>query len=60
MIPESNRAYWEQKLRGNVARDRRVCEELRQRDFVVVIVWECETKNIERLEQALRKQIGSR
>ena len=38
--PATNRAYWDQKLIGNLARDRRVNRELRARGWAVKRVWE--------------------
>lgn len=40
--PKNNAEWWRQKLDGNMARDRRVDEQLRQRDWTVVRIWEHE------------------
>ena len=42
--PSSNREYWEPKILGNVARDKRNGELLREAGWKVIIVWECELK----------------
>ena len=42
--PSSNREQWEPKILGNVARDKRNGELLREAGWKVIIVWECELK----------------
>ena len=39
-FPKSNNGYWEEKLRANVARDRRVARALRSQGIGVWHVWE--------------------
>jgi len=39
-FPAGNRAFWEKKLSGNQARDRRVNRELRKLGWRVVRIWE--------------------
>lgn len=45
--------FWEAKFERNVERDRRVQAELRGLGWEVLIVWECETRQPERLENIL-------
>lgn len=52
-IPESNRAFWEKKLNGNVNRDLVTIEKLKRVGLKVCIVWECETRQIDLLERRL-------
>lgn len=40
--PKSNRAWWDDKLAGNVARDARVVSALEEAGWSVVLVWEHE------------------
>lgn len=40
-IPENRREWWHEKLMGNKARDAKAQEELSQRGWRVLIVWEC-------------------
>ena len=54
-LPKSNTAYWHPKLSRNVKRDRTAVSALKKAGWRVMIVWECETKNIARLERRLRK-----
>ena len=47
--PRSNAAYWEPKLRGNIARDQAHYRKLERLGFHVFIIWECETRRPEHL-----------
>ena len=42
--PLSNQEYWMPKILGNVERDKKNIEQLRNQGWHVVIVWECELK----------------
>ena len=39
--PKSNAAFWRAKLAGNVERDQRTREALRQAGWHVEVIWEC-------------------
>ncbi len=54
-LPKSNRAYWEPKLKRNKARDETNLKALRAQGWKVFIVWECETKDVERLTRNLER-----
>ena len=41
-MPKSNKEFWRKKFDGNVTRDRRVQEELKQLQWRVMVLWECE------------------
>jgi len=41
--PKTRTDFWTAKFAANVARDRRVEDELRQMGWKVFVVWECET-----------------
>lgn len=43
--PQSNREFWEQKIRGNQERDDRKIRELQQLGWHVITVWECSLKS---------------
>lgn len=51
--PKTRKRFWRTKFIANVARDRVVQEELRKRGWRVVVVWECELRNMERLAKRL-------
>lgn len=57
--PSRNREFWAAKFARNVERDRRAVEALRARGYVVVVIWECETKaGLERVTTLLQQALG--
>ena len=44
-IPESNREYWLSKIDKNIKRDKKINNELQEKKWVVVRIWEHELKN---------------
>lgn len=52
--PKSNVAFWQEKFARNVERDARKENELRAAGWRVEIVWECETRDPEKLKERLR------
>lgn len=53
VIPASNTEFWQSKRRSNVERDLRNQIYLRSHGWRVMVVWECETKNLQHLEKRL-------
>lgn len=49
--PKSRQVFWLSKFKANKARDLRVLRALRKLGWRVIIVWECETKNLYSLKQ---------
>lgn len=56
-LPETNRAYWEGKVKSNMARARWITRELRRKGFKVVRFWEHELRSGESLEKLLSKML---
>lgn len=54
-LPKSNTAYWHPKLSRNVQRDEASVAALKKTGWRVLVIWECETKDIGALEQRLRR-----
>lgn len=50
-IPKSRTAYWVPKLQRNVERDIQHQKELKNMGWEMLIIWECEIDNTERLVQ---------
>ena len=42
--PKTNRAFWNKKLTGNIARDLRVNRTLRHTGWRVIRIWECQLR----------------
>jgi DNA mismatch endonuclease (patch repair protein) len=53
-LPKTNTDYWLPKLARNVERQKLVINELKEQGWTVLIIWECETKNIDYLYKKLR------
>lgn len=53
-IPKNRLEYWGPKLEGNRARDQRNYREARRLGWDVLIIWECELADVDRLERTIR------
>ena len=53
--PKSRVNFWQDKFRQNMERDRKVSLQLKELGWQVEIIWECETKNNEKLVQQLTR-----
>ena len=51
--PKTRVAFWLEKFRANIERDRRKLTELSARGWSTLVIWECETTNPEHLEDRL-------
>jgi len=51
--PKSNVDYWNNKFAENVRRDKRVIAELLSLGWEPMVVWECETRDIDALSRSL-------
>ena len=51
--PSSNIEFWNAKIDKNLQRDRRNLAELERLRWKILVVWECETKNIAKLTEIL-------
>src|SRR4051794_41747802 len=48
-LPTTNTVFWERKIGGNMKRDRKVRRELRSLGWKVLVLWQCQLKNMELL-----------
>jgi DNA mismatch endonuclease (patch repair protein) len=51
--PATHRAFWALKFKRNTQRDRQQQRELKRMGWRVVVVWECETRNLETLKDRI-------
>lgn len=51
--PKTRTSYWEDKFRKNVIRDRRNLLDLAELGWDVIVVWECETRDLDQLATRL-------
>jgi DNA mismatch endonuclease (patch repair protein) len=59
VVPVTNSEFWKVKRMSNAERDRRNLRALRREGWRVMIVWECETKNSDRLAKRLERFLES-
>ena len=59
VTPVTNAKFWQTKREGNVARDKRNLRKLRKNGWKVLLVWVCQTRNIEKLTKSLQKFLVS-
>ena len=57
-LPNSRLDYWLPKLEGNVNRDRTKIEQLESLGWDVLVVWQCETRDLEELAVRLEAFVG--
>ncbi len=55
VVPATNATFWKTKRLSNVERDRRNLRALRREGWRVMIVWECETRNLSTLSKRIEK-----
>lgn len=55
VVPVQNADFWKAKRLGNAARDQRNLKALRRAGWKVMIVWECETKNLPKLSKRIER-----
>jgi DNA mismatch endonuclease (patch repair protein) len=59
-LPKSNRSYWHPKLFRNVERDTENVARLEVLGWDVLVIWECETGDIENQRDRIVDFLGSR
>jgi DNA mismatch endonuclease (patch repair protein) len=58
-VPRTNTDFWRDKFLTTRVRDARALRELRRQGYRVVVVWECEAANAERLRERLQRVSGA-
>lgn len=58
-LPKSRLDFWLPKLDGNKTRDLTNQRLLRELDWRVLVVWECELRDMKRLTRKIRRFLGS-
>lgn len=53
--PTTNKSFWNEKLDGNTARDKRFRRALQRMGWKVFVVWQCETQEPEKLLLKLKR-----
>lgn len=56
-IPKTNSQFWYDKISKNKERDKRVLNELEQAGWKVLVIWECQINDKEKLISFISKEI---
>jgi DNA mismatch endonuclease (patch repair protein) len=57
-LPTTNAEFWKTKIGGNIERDKRDIAELEKLSWHVIVIWQCEIKNIELQKKRLTKLLS--
>jgi DNA mismatch endonuclease (patch repair protein) len=57
-VPKENRAYWIEKIERNRRRDKRNLEALTDQGWAAMILWECELRDLQTLQERLIEFLG--
>jgi len=53
-LPATNAEFWENKIGGNIERDKRNVSELEKQGWKVIVIWQCEIRNAALRENRLQ------
>jgi DNA mismatch endonuclease, patch repair protein len=56
--PSTNQEFWQKKLDKNIERDRQNIAKLEAFGWTVLVIWQCEVKDLPKLEQKIESFIG--
>ena len=51
--PKTRQEFWNKKFKENIKRDSEIQDKIKNLDWRSVVIWECETKNIENLRDKI-------
>ena len=57
-MPATNRDYWQAKIGRNMERDKATKSALKKLGWKHAVIWECETKDPEKLGRLIARRIG--
>lgn len=55
VVPATNAEFWRTKRLSNAERDRRNLKALKRDRWSVMVVWECETRNVSKLSKRIER-----
>ena len=53
--PKTRKEFWENKFKTNVKRDKEIQEKIKNIGWKSVVIWECEVRNIESIEEKIKR-----
>ena len=51
--PKTRKEFWNKKFKENIKRDSEIQDKIKNLDWRSVVIWECETKNLENLRDKI-------
>src|SRR5262249_49782699 len=57
-LPKSRLGFWQPKLEANRQRDARNLRRLRTRGWSVMVIWECQVKDVAKLKRRITRFLG--
>ena len=57
-LPTTNIEFWKIKIGGNIERDKRDVFELEKQGWKVIVIWQCEIKNVELRNERFTKLLS--
>ena len=59
-IPQKNASFWEKKLHRNQQRDQENIKALKMEGWQVLIIWECQLKDLDELMELIKKSLSGK
>ena len=53
--PKTRQEFWKNKFKANVKRDLEIQEKIKNIGWKYVVIWECEARNIESIEEKIKR-----
>jgi DNA mismatch endonuclease (patch repair protein) len=60
VVPATNATFWKTKRLSNAERDKRNLKALKRDGWKVMIVWECETRNLPKISKRIERFLNPR
>jgi len=57
--PATNVKFWQSKRQSNVDRDKKNLRKLRKLGWKTLVIWECQTRRLEKLTKKLERFLSS-
>jgi len=56
-LPETNYNFWKNKIEGNIERDKRNYEQLKNLGWNVIVLWQCQLNNKRNIDKTIKDLI---
>ena len=56
-VPKTKNIFWREKFKGNIERDIKVQEELQSMGWKILIIWECELSDLDKVKRFLKESL---